>query len=133
MNALEQALLRETVGRSEPKLAVRTRTGIDTGRWWRPTRAWLCVMADELVVLAVSRRRYVARVPFSDCARTHYCHTTGELVIAPVEGLAFNRFRVSPREALELVRHMGISEAPGLEAANLELSWNKISKERQSC
>jgi len=109
MNQLEQQLLQETIGGGDPQLAVRTRTRIDTGRWWWPTRAWLCVMADELVVLAVSRRRYVSRTPLADCAATHYCHTTGELVIEPVEGLAFDRFRVTPREALGVLKAMGVA------------------------
>ncbi len=109
MNPLEQQLLEEECGSEAPRLAVRSRTRIDTGRWWWPTRAWVCVMADELVMLAVARRRYIARVPLADCAATHYCHTTGELVVAPVEGLTVSRFRVTPREALELLQAMGVS------------------------
>ena len=104
MNELERQLLQETTGGVEPQLAVRTRTRIDTGRWWWPTRAWLCVLVDELVVLAVSRRRYVGRAPLAECAATHYCHTTGELVIGPYEELEFSRLRVSPREALALLK-----------------------------
>ncbi|MBT3295369.1 MAG: hypothetical protein HN919_20040 [Verrucomicrobia bacterium] len=110
MNQLERQLLQETTGGVEPQLAVRSRTRIDTGRWWWPTRAWVCVMADELVVLGVSRRRYVARAPLVECAATHYCHTTGELVIGPCEELEFSRLRVSPREALELMKAMKLKE-----------------------
>lgn len=104
MNLLEQQLLREEAGPATPRLVVRSRTRIDTGRWWWPTRAWLCVMADELVMLTVSRRRFVERAPLAECAGTHYCHATGKLVIAPGEALTVNRFRVTPREALELMR-----------------------------
>jgi len=108
MNELEQQLLRETAGGAEPRLTVRSRTRVDTGRWWRHTPMWLCVMADELVMLAVSRRRYVARVSFADCAGTHYCHATGELVVEPCEDLTISRFRVTPREALALLKLMGV-------------------------
>ncbi len=107
MNQLEQQLLREETGGAEPRLTVRSRTRIDTGRWWRRSSVWLCVMADELVMLAVSRRRYVARLPLADCGGTHYCHTTGELVVEPGEDLTHNRFRVTPREALELLKMVG--------------------------
>ena len=113
MNELEQQLLQETTGGAEPRLVVRTRTCIDTGRWWRRTPVWLCIMADELLMLAVSRRRYVARMPLDVCTGTHYCHTTGELVVEPGEKLTYNRFRVTPREALELLRAMGVPQTDG--------------------
>jgi hypothetical protein len=111
MNELEKQLLREETGGTEPRLVVRSRTRIDTGRWWRPTPLWLCVMENEFVMLAVSRRRYVARRPLAERRGTHYCHTTGELVIEPGEDLTFNRFRVTPREALALLEAMGITQA----------------------
>jgi hypothetical protein len=109
MNELEQELLREEAGRTPPRLAVRSRTRIDTGRWWWPSRVWLCVMADELLMLAVARRRYVAKLSLDACGATHYCHATGELVVEPGEGLTISRFRVTPREALELLNIMGVS------------------------
>ena len=104
MNKLEKHLLHSVVGEVEPNLAVRSRTRIDTGRWWWPTRSWLCVMPDELVMLTVSRRRYLERVPLSDCADTYYCHATGSLVIEPVEGLKCNRFKMAPLQALEVLK-----------------------------
>ena len=52
MNALEQQLLDTTAGGRAPRLAMRTRTRIDAGRWWRPTPVWLCVLEDEVVLLA---------------------------------------------------------------------------------
>jgi hypothetical protein len=103
MNELEEQLLREEVGGVEPRLVVRSGTRIDTGRWWRHTPLWLCVMENELLMLAVSRRRYVARASLDACVDSYYCHTTGELVIAPVEEPEFRRFRVTPREALSIL------------------------------
>ncbi len=122
MNQLEQQLLREETGGAEPRLMVRSKTRIDTGRWWRSTPVWLCVMADELVMLAVSRRRYVARLPLADCPGTHYCHTTGELVVEPGEELTYSRFRVTPREALDLMQTMGVTGSPGHRVTNQEFS-----------
>jgi len=122
MNELEQQLLREETNGAEPRLMVRSKTRIDTGRWWRLTPVWLCVMADELVMLAVSRRCHVSRLPLADCGGTHYCHTTGELVVEPGEDLTHNRFRVTPREALDLMQAMGVTRSPGHRVTSQELS-----------
>ena len=103
MNRLEKELLREETGGEEPRLCIRSRAKIDAGRWWRHTPVWLCVMADELCMLAVARRRWVARIPISDCTASYYNHATGELVIEPGESLRFSRFPVSPREALRIL------------------------------
>ena len=46
---------------------------------------WLCVVGDELILLAVARRRYFERVSLADCQASHYGHATGELVIEPSE------------------------------------------------
>jgi hypothetical protein len=103
MNDLEQALLRQEAGGVEPTFVLRSRSKIDAGRWWQGTPVWLCVMADELLMLSVSRRRYVERVALAACRDTHYCHATGQLVIEPGEELTFSRFKMSPREALKML------------------------------
>jgi hypothetical protein len=106
MNRFEQQLLREETGDAEPLLCVRSKARIDAGRWWRRTPVWLCVMADELCMLAVARRRYVARIPISECTASHYNHATGELVIEPGESLRFSRFPLSPLEALRILSYL---------------------------
>lgn len=103
MNNLEQQLLRDKVGSAKPRLQLRTKTRVDTGRWWRKTPLWLCVMEDELVVLSVSRRRYCERLPFAVSQATHYNHSTGELVIEPDESLQYNRCALTPRNALRVL------------------------------
>ena len=106
MNKRELQLLQEEVGEAVPRHTVRTKAYIDAGRWWRKTSVWICVMADELVMLAVARRRYIAKVPIADCAASHYNHATGELVIEPEEGLRFSRFPLSPRDALGVLKFL---------------------------
>ncbi len=106
MNQLEHLLLRDKVGAAEPKLRLRTKTRVDTGRWWRKTRLWLCVMEDELVLLSVSRRRYFERLPLSESKKTHYNHSTGELVIEPAESLQYNCCDLSPRDALRVLNFL---------------------------
>ena len=104
MNWREQQLLREEVGDVKPSLCIRSRARIDAGRWWRRTPVWLCVVANEIVMLAVARRRYFAKKPISECSDSHYNHATGELVIAPGEDLQLSRFPLSPRDALAILK-----------------------------
>mgnify|MGYP000058003807 CR=1 FL=1 len=106
MNHLEQQLLRDNVGDAEPRLLLRTKTRVDAGRWWRKTALWLCVMEDELVLLSVSRRRYIERLPISKSEATHYNHSTGELVIEPAEALQHNRCALTPRDALRVLKFL---------------------------
>jgi len=124
MNALIQQLLTEETGGTKPTLVVCTKTRIDTGRWWWPTPIWLCVMPEELLMLAVSRRRYVARVPLASCAETYYCHATGDLVLAPVEGLLYSGFRVTPKQALLVLSAMGL---PQWDLEGVQEAGNRIA------
>ena len=111
MNSRERHLLDEITGGAEPVLCVRSRTRIDAGRWWRRDPVWLCVVAGELVMLAVARRRFFARIPIAECPDSHYNHATSELVIAPEEGLQFSRFALPPRDALRILEHLGTPES----------------------
>lgn len=105
MNEIEKKLLREAIGDADPKLCIRSATCIDTGRWWRRSPIWLCcVIGDELIMLAVSRRRYLEKVSLTACTSCHYSQASGELVIAPAENLRVNRLKVSPREAIQILR-----------------------------
>ena len=106
MNQLEKQLFRDNVGDTEPRLQLRTKTRVDTGRWWRKTQLWLCVMKNEVVLFSVSRRRYFERLALSDNQQTHYNHSTGELVIEPAESLQYNRCALSPRDALRVLNFL---------------------------
>lgn len=103
MNNQEQQLLREEIGATAPDLCIRSKARIDTGLWWWRTPMWLCVVGDELVMLAVARRRYFARKPLAECSLSHYNHATGEFVIEPGEDLQFSHFPLPPRDALKLL------------------------------
>lgn len=103
MNALEQQLLRETAGNAAPRLTLRTRTRIDTGRWGRRSPLWLCVMPDELILLAVGRRRYLERRTLDDCRDSHYNAATGTLVISPADGLRFPCLEMPASDALAVL------------------------------
>lgn len=77
---------------------------MDAGRWWCKAPLWISVVKDDLVVLAIARRRYAEKIAMADCQESHYNPATGELVIAPTEQLRFNRFKVSPREAIQILK-----------------------------
>lgn len=116
MNEIESELLREASDGAKPRLVMRTDTRIDTGRWWRPTPIWLCIMDDEVLILAASRRRFVESAPIEECAESYYCHASGALVLHPVEGLRFPQFKMPPREALRVLHELfgETSEIPSL-------------------
>lgn len=100
MNKRERAILIAEIGDTEPRLALCSNTRIDTGRWWRRSRLWIVATDRHVVLLAAARRHYVERIPIEDCQQSHYCHTTGELVIKANKDLQFNRLAMAPTDAL---------------------------------
>jgi hypothetical protein len=109
LTAVEKQLLESVCVDTTPRLCVRSRLRIDAGLWWRRTPLWVCVTDSELVLLAVARRKYIEQVPLADCQASRYCAESGELALAPVEGVTFPRIRMSPRDALAVLREMGVS------------------------
>jgi hypothetical protein len=108
LNALEHAsLIAETNG-DEPLVSVRSNTRVDTGRWWLPSRLWVCVTRCDVVMLAAARRVYIQRFSIADCQGSHYCHTTGQLVIEAGEDLRFSRLTMSPADALSVLHAIGL-------------------------
>jgi hypothetical protein len=103
LNSLEQQLLLAETGTITPRLCIRSDTQVDTGRWWRHSPVWLCVTDDELIMLAVARRRFFARIALSDTHTSRYHHATGELVVEPGELLPLNRFKLTPQDALRIL------------------------------
>lgn len=100
-------------GIAEPRLCVRSGTRVDTGRWWRRSPVWLCVTDHELIMLAVARRRFFARIALREARASRYHHATGELVIEPGEDLPLQRFQLPPDDALRILHLIHTStEAP---------------------
>jgi len=104
LTGLEKQLLESECGDTEPRLCIRSRTRVDAGRWWRRTPLWVCVTDSALVLLAVARRKYIEQVPLVDCRASRYCSESAELVLGPAEGLVYSRIRMSPRDALAVLR-----------------------------
>jgi hypothetical protein len=100
VNRLERKLLNAEIDGAQPRLAMRSKTRVDAGRWLWGTRLWICVTEEHVVVLAAARRHYIQRFPIVDCQGSHYCHTTGELVIEAGEDLQFSRLAMSPTDGL---------------------------------
>jgi len=96
--------LHEETGGELPTVSVRSRAKIDAGRWWRKTPVWLCVVGKVLVIFAVARRRYVEKLALAECPDSYYNHATGELVIEPGENLRFNTFKMSAKDAIQLLK-----------------------------
>lgn len=106
MNDKESDLLDELTNGVEPELLLRTRTRIDTGRWWLKNPIWICITKSELILFAVSRRRYFERVPLENCRTSHYAAITGQLVIDPVESLRFKHLSITPKQALDVLKYL---------------------------
>lgn len=106
MNTKARKLFQEEMGSSKPELVVRSRARIDVGRWWWKTSLWICVAGEELVMLAVGRRRYFARRAISECRDSFYNHGTGEFVVVPGEDLTIGKFPLSPRDALKIFEYL---------------------------
>ena len=87
-------------------MQVRTGTKVDVGKWWKKAPVWLCVMKDELVLVAVGRRRLFERIPFADCPDAAYHHASGELVIVRSEGLQLNKVKLPPSDALKILNFL---------------------------
>lgn len=111
MGPREQALLRAEIGDSAPALVLRSDTRVDTGGWLRKSPLWLCVTGQALVLLAAARRKYVQRIPLSDCTDSRYSHATGQLVIAPTEALRFRHVSMPPDMALRVLRLLNPDQA----------------------
>jgi len=101
-----QAVLRETIGEIAPELLLRSCTRVDTGRWLGKSPIWLCVTASDVLLLAVSKRRYLQRMPLADCNGTEYCHTSGALLLQPSNQWRFNAIALPPTDALHVLRHI---------------------------
>jgi hypothetical protein len=103
LDPLEKALLSEATGDAEPLFLLRTATRIDTGRWWRGSPLWICVMRDEVILFSIGRRRYLERIPVAGCGGSFYNHAVGELLLAPAETPRFRQLRMKPSDAIKIL------------------------------
>ena len=106
MSEHEQSLLDAELGSQKPLLTLRTNTRVDTGKWWRKTRLWLCVTEQDILLFAASNRRYIQRQPLTDCKASSYCHTTGMLKLEPHETWRFEAIALPPADAVQVLHHI---------------------------
>jgi len=100
-------LCAETGSDAEPVLCLESGTRVDAGWWLRRAPVWLCITAEQCIVLVAGRRSHVARVPRAACRASHYDHASGEVVIDPGDSLRFDRLAFPPREALRILHLLG--------------------------
>ena len=136
MNYKAAQLFHKEMGEATPDVCIRSKARVDTGLWLLRSPMWLCVVGEELVMLAVARRHYFARIPMAECSKSYYNHATGEFVVETGEDgreLQFHQFPMSPREALSLLSSFKkyqtslSSEKPSLEnLSSLNTTKQKI-------
>lgn len=103
----ERRLLGGLVDQGEDVFGLlRTGTKTDVGTWFRMRRVCACLLADEIVLFAPGRRPYTERIALADLGQSRYNHVTGEVVLAPAEGLGVDRLKVTPLEGLEMLAHI---------------------------
>lgn len=101
----ENALLAEALGKVSPRLLLRTKSRIDTGRWLRRSTLWLCVTETQMLLFAASKRRYLQQQPLAEC-RAEYCHSSGALLLMPSDHWRFNTIALPPTDALKVLQHL---------------------------
>ncbi len=106
LNQWEFPVLQASIDTNAMRGLLRTRTRVDVGMWFRKGRVWVCPMSAELVLIAEGTRSYVSRIPYDQIDHSRYNHVTGELVFAPNEDLEVKSLRITPLEALELLRYV---------------------------
>ncbi len=110
----EKELLEKLRGGDGIFLVLKTGTRVDTGGWLRKRRVWAFVFSGELVLLAGGRKSYVEKVPFGRLGEARYNHVTGELVLAPADGMRVRSVKVSPLDGYQMlaqVRDKGSAHA----------------------
>jgi hypothetical protein len=96
-------LAQPLIGQDDVFVLLKTRSRVDTGGWLGRRRVWAAALADALVVFAPGRRPCSERIPFAQLRESTYNHVTGELVLAPPEGMHVRSLRVSPLDGYQLI------------------------------
>lgn len=99
----ERRLLDGLLGEEDVFAVQTTGTKIDVGKWYRRQRVCVCVLPDELLLFAAGPRPLTERIALADLHDSRYNHVTGEVVLAPADGLGVDRLKVPPLEGLELL------------------------------
>ena len=98
--------LRAQIGNEAVFLLLKTGSRVDVGTWFFKRRVWVCLLGKELVLFASGKRPYIERVPFERLHSSRYNHVTGEVMLAPIEGLRVARLKTPPLEGLQLLAHI---------------------------
>ncbi|MGB0766603.1 MAG: hypothetical protein ACPGYV_02705 [Phycisphaeraceae bacterium] len=112
MSDRERELLHVELAGQHAAYTLRTQTRIDTGRWWRKSRLWLCVASDDLLLFAAHKRRYVQRMPLRACMGSRYCHASGVLLLEPRDDWRFCTIDVSPADAAAVLKRIDNASNP---------------------
>jgi hypothetical protein len=107
MTAAERALLAAHGDGALPALLLRTGTTVDVGQWLARGRIWLCGGGEELVLLAAGKVPYVELIARAALRGSLYNPVTGELVLAPADGLRQRRLSVPPVEGYRALQWLG--------------------------
>jgi len=113
-----QSVFRTETGVERPRLALRSRTRVDTGGWLMSSRLWLFVTDRHIVLVAaanlhlIAPRQYFEAIELSQCKDSFYSHATGQLVLEPIKDVPFKHIKLSPIDANRVLDLIQQGEQP---------------------
>lgn len=93
----------DLIGLQDILWLMRTNTKVDVGMWFRKRRLYVCLLSHKLVLFANGRKPCAETIPLTELRESRYNHVTGEVVLAPTEGMRINRLKMSPRNGFQLL------------------------------
>ena len=71
--------------------------------WFHKGRILVLAMADEIALFAAGKRPFIAKINFAHLRESLYNHVTGEVILAPVKGIAMTTIKLSPAGGYQLL------------------------------
>lgn len=102
----EATLLQGVCMPQDLRLVVRTKTRVDVGSWLGMRRVTAGCLDSSLVLWACGPRPYREYLAFSRLRNSLYNHVTGQLVLAPAEGLRVRGLSMPPDDAVRIMEYI---------------------------
>ncbi len=99
----ERRLAAELLGGDAVYVLEKSESVVDVGHWLGAGVVWVAATAADLVMFAAGKQPYMEQAAYPMLYRSLYNHVTGELVLAPVEGLRLSKIKLAPRAAYQLL------------------------------
>jgi hypothetical protein len=99
----QRELLNELRGADFIFMLLKSGSTVDTGGWFGRGEVWVCALARELALFAAGRKPFLQKTPFTHLNESLYNHVTGELILAPSQGLKLARAAMPPLDGYQML------------------------------